>query len=408
MDDTRRNGDGSQRGLRRTNARRVVETLRREGPSSQALLARRSGLSRAAVNNIVHSLVSDGILQLTEGATARETTVSLIAATGSVVAIDLGHQRIRACVVSFDREIRFDEVVDVSREPELRGNVETVAALVSKLLDDAGVPRAEVTQVCVALHAPYDTLAGTVSPSSFLPGLQGLDIRAALEEHLQLPVFADNDANFSALAEWAWGAGHGADHFFYVESSDSVGSGFVLRGEVYRGSNGTAGEIGHVVVDERGALCTCGSRGCLAAVASGRAILRQLQAAGNPKPSVRAVIESARAGDASCVRILEEAGQYLGRALAHVVRILAPGVVVIGGSLAAAGPLVLDNVRSALEAGKLGSGAPNIRVAVGLLRSDMCVLGCIAHALTENSGGIHELPEWLMKPVGYPSIERAG
>ena len=397
--DTQREGEGSQTGLRRANARRVVETLRREGPSSQALLARRSGLSRATVNNIVHSLVGEGVVRITDGPTGRESTVSLVAATGSLVALDVSHRLIRGSLVSFEQQSRFDELVDLGRDPEARADVAALTTVVERLLERSDAPREDILQVCVALRAPYDSIRGRAHPTSFLPALEEVDIKAALEQNLQLPVFVDNDANFSALAEWAWGAAGGADHFYYVESSESIGSGFVLHGYIYRGSNGAAGEIGHVVVDARGTLCTCGSRGCLAAVASGRAILLQLQAAGNPQPSVRAVIEGAHAGDPSCVCILGEAGQYLGQALSHVVRILAPSVVVIGGSLAAAGPLVINGVRAALDARSLGGGAPQVRVAVGMLRGDMCTLGCVVHVLMEHGGGISELPEWLLKPV---------
>lgn len=404
--DTQRNGAGSQRGLRRANAKRLIDTLRKEGPSSQALLARRSGLSRATVNNIIHSLVDDGVVQITAGATGRESMVSLVAATGAVIAIEVGPQRIRGSIVSFDRETRQDKTVDLDLDNGTYGDIESITTLISDLLEYTEIPASEVSRICVGLHAPYSIEAGTIAPSSFLPVLDGVDVREVLEQKFELPVHVDNDANFAALAEWAWGSGHGTDHFYYIECSSSIGSGIVLHGRVYHGSSGTAGEIGHVVIDDRGALCTCGSRGCLAAVASGRAILLQLQEAGNPKPSLRAVIDSALAGDASCIRVLAEAGHYIGRALAHVVRLIAPRVIAVGGGLALAGPLVLDGIRSELSPANLGGGAPPVDVAVGLLRGDMCILGCVAHVLDQTGGGISEIPTWLLEPTALRSPKR--
>jgi predicted NBD/HSP70 family sugar kinase len=390
---------GSHRALRLANERRILAMLRRDGPSSQAHLARATRLSRATVNNIAKSLAAEGVLDVRAGATGRETTVSLAAPHGTLVAVDLGHRRIHGSLISLDAKTRLDEFAELGREEDGGINLQTLAAVVHRLLERAGILPDEVRAVCVGLHAPFDASSGRIAPTAILPGWEGFDVRAALRERLGFEVIVDNDANFAALAEWTWGAGRGSDHFLYVKSSNGIGAGLVLDGRLYRGSNGMAGELGHIVVDDRGAVCNCGNRGCLSAVASGRALLLQLQAAGNVRTSLRDVIEGARAGDAACARVLVEAGHHLGTALAHVVKVIAPSTIAIGGELAAAGSLVFDSVQSAITEHSLRAVAAPVRILEGIRRADMCILGCVAAMLTELGAGISDLPEWLLRPT---------
>lgn len=367
---------------------------------SQATIARRIGLSRSAVNSIVRSLAADGLVTIRPGVTGRETQVALVGAGGALIAIDLGHRRLHGSVISFDEESRFDEVVDLGREHEAQADVSTVVALVERLLQRSGLNRSAILRVCVGLHAPYESLSRTISPSAILPGWDGLDVEAVLQEQLGLPVDVDNDANFAALAEWTWGAGRGAREFLYVKSSNGIGSGLVLSGQVYRGANGMAGELGHVVVDDRGALCNCGNRGCLSAVASGRALLLELAAAGSPRENLQEVIADARGGDLACRRILAEAGRHLGLGLAHAVKLIAPATIVVGGELAAAGPLIFDSIRRELAANSLQSISGSPRIEQGMLRGDMCILGCAASVLAETGTSMSDLPGWMLAPAG--------
>jgi len=158
-----------------------------------------------------------------------------------------------------------------------------------------------------------------------------------------------------------------------------------------------AGELGHVVVDDRGALCNCGNRGCLSAVASGRSLLTQLRAAGNERTSLRDIIHAARAGDAVCARVLADAGSYLGKALAQTVKVVAPGAIVIGGELGSAGSLVFDAVRATLEANTLRTATP-LPIRAGSLLGDTCILGCVAHVLGRHGQGISDIPPWILQP----------
>lgn len=398
---------GSQSALRRANERHVIDALRALGPASQATLARHVGLSRSAINAIVRSLAQDGSVEVRPGVSGRETSVVLAGARGALVAIDLGHQRLHGSVISFDNETRDDEVVDLGREHEAHADVSTVAALVDRLLERSGIEASAVHQVCVALHAPYDTRSRTIAPGGILPGWEGLDVAAVLGERLGMPVAVDNDANYAALAEFTWGAGRGERDLLYVKSSNGIGSGLILDGAIFRGANGMAGELGHIVVDDRGAICNCGNRGCLSAVASGRALLLELATAGVPRASLQDVISDARAGDLQCRRLLGEAGRYIGLGLANAVKLIAPSTIVFGGELAAAGSLIFDSVWSELEANTLPTPSGPPRLEQGIRRGDMAVLGCVAAVLSEQGVGFSELPAWLLSPTGHRVKEYA-
>ena len=136
-------------------------------------------------------------------------------------------------------------------------------------LDEAGVQRGELVGVGMGLPGPVHRPSGELGNSTILPGW--VDIRAedAVSEALGHPVEVENDANLGALGEWMWGAGRGADHMAYVKAATGIGAGFIVAGAPYVGAGGTAGEIGHTVVDPGGPICRCGNRGCLETLAGG-------------------------------------------------------------------------------------------------------------------------------------------
>ncbi len=190
-----------------------------------------------------------------------------------------------------------------------------------------------------------------------LPGWSGVDVAKELEDRLQTPTYVDNDANLGALAEVTLGAGRNARFAAYVSISSGIGAGIIVDGRPYRGHRGTAGEIGHVVVDPQGPICRCGNRGCLETLASGPALLRLVQASRDDELTVKQMIELAREGDAGCRRAIADAGQVVGAVVAGLVNLFSPEMVVIGGDLGEAGDLLLDPLREAVRRDALPAAA---------------------------------------------------
>jgi glucokinase len=204
-----------------------------------------------------------------------------------------------------------------------------------------------------------------------LPGWEDVSLPDLVESRLGLPATLENDGDAAALGEWTHGAGRGARDLVYLQVSTGVGSGLVLDGELRRGS-----ELGHVTAEEDGRVCPCGKRGCLETVAAGWALARDGRDA-------KAVIDAARAGDAEAGAVVARAFAALGTALANVVNLLAPEVVVVGGGVAQAADLlfpalerglergVVPHLRGGtrLEAAQLGADAPLVGAAVAAHRS---------------------------------------
>lgn len=266
------------------------------------------------------------------------------------VAVDLGGSWIRAGWVSAQ-----GEVGEVVQAPTPQEGPDAVADAVADLVGRfSPLPPGAVG---VAVPGPLSVRDGVVFEPPNLRGWREVPLRRMLEERLHRPVVLENDANAAALGEWWRGAGRGSRHLVYVTVSTGVGGGLVLEGRLYRGAGDTAGEIGHVVVDPTGPVCSCGRRGHLEGIASGPAIARwteeQLRAgrpsvlAGRKGLSAREVAEAAEAGDGLAREAFARAGRYLGWAVAGLLNLLNPEVVVLGGGVVRAGRWLLDPLREA-------------------------------------------------------------
>jgi predicted NBD/HSP70 family sugar kinase len=211
-----------------------------------------------------------------------------------------------------------------------------------------------------------------------------VDVAKEMETRLQTPTYVDNDANLGALAEVTLGAGRNARFAAYVSISSGIGAGIIVDGRPYRGHRGTAGEIGHFVVDPQGPICRCGNRGCLETLASGPALLRLVQASRDEELTVKQMIELAREGDAGCRRAIADAGQVVGAVVAGLVNLFSPEMVVIGGDLGEAGDLLLDPLREAVRRDALPAAAAELKVVAGELGERANLLGALALVLMQS------------------------
>jgi predicted NBD/HSP70 family sugar kinase len=199
---------------------------------------------------------------------------------------------------------------------------------------------------------------------------------------LGLPVVADNDANLGAVAEAAFGAARRAQDVLYVKITSGIGAGVIVKGGLYRGAAGRAGEIGHVRVRQGGPICRCGRRGCLETVASTDALRRALRHDHDRDITVAGMIEAARAGDPDCRRAIADGGRALGGVLAAVLNVLNPEVVVIGGDLAPVGDILVDAAAQVIASDALAESAASARVVPGVLGDRTQLLGALAFVIS--------------------------
>lgn len=386
---TARKAVGSPTALRDANRDRVLEHLRRAGTTSQSELARATGLSRATVLNIVRELTHQDLVTIAEGQRGgrRTVDVSFNRGAGVVVGVDFGHRHLRVAVADLAHTVLAEECKRLELGHDSADDLRLVADCLDALLASIGLERDAVLSVGLGLPAPVDPITGEVGSSSILPGWVGVPAEAAVADELGVPVVVDNDANLGALAEMLWGAARGCEDLVYIKASTGVGAGLVVHGQIYRGAAGTAGEIGHMTIDEAGALCRCGNRGCLESYAGSAALVELLRASHGPDVDPQRLIALANAGDAGAVRVLGDAGRYIGVAVANLCNLMAPQLVVVGGELAQTGPTLIEPIRTMVRRRSIPTAAHRAEIVPAELGERSEVLGGVARAMLEVTPG---------------------
>lgn len=384
---------------RNFNKRVVLDQIRfaHEG-ISRADLARRMNISRAAVSGIVNDLMAMDLLKearpLTSGVGRRPMLLEINPDRGYVLGIDLGVTHFEILLANFSADVisALRLPLDVGVGPQ-RGLVRVVAA-VSELLDTSQVTLQDVHAVCVGVPGLVISQAGFLRQSSLMPGWEGFPIQEFFQNIWQIPVSLNNGADLGVLGEWAYGAAQDEHNVAYIKIGSGIGAGLLLDGKIYAGQNGAAGEIGHMSVVDHGPCCACGNIGCLETVASGTAIARQAMRAinsGQPtklidylndhRISAREVAQAAAAGDQVAREIIRQAGNYIGQAVANLVNLINPGLVVIGGGVTQIGDLLLDPIRQSVQQRCLSASAESVRIVTAGLEPRSTSMGAVARAL---------------------------
>ncbi|EPB0756025.1 ROK family transcriptional regulator [Salmonella enterica subsp. enterica serovar Kentucky] len=374
----------------------VRELLLNEGPHSQASISRKTGLSPAMVNYVVKKLRELGNVDI-HWVNGREGIVSLISKTGRYISILVAVDKISCSLFSFESEQRFDYECFVDQNSPEENNPHAVVQIINDLLKNHELSIGDISGVAISIVAPLDINGETIISWSAgrLPGWCDIKIKSFFERELQLPIIIGNDANHSALEEWSWGSGKGVENFIYISCSRQIGGGIIINNHIYKGGNGMAAEFGHLIIDNSGAVCFCGCRGCLTTFISERAIIMTLSKSEIYKNSLTEIILAAAEGDVACQRVLFDAGRHLGKALANIVKILAPDVISIGGDLSKAGAIFFDSVISTIEEQNLGTTSPTVDLKSAHFADLPEILGGIAALLAQKNQGINKLPDWM-------------
>ncbi|MFG2193359.1 ROK family protein [Streptomyces sp. NPDC048639] len=376
---------GSQSSLHRANLERVVRAVRLAGSLTQAEIARSTGLSAATVSNIVRELKDGGTVQVTPTSAGgrRARSVSLSGDAGIVVGVDFGHTHLRVAVGNLAHQVLAEEAEPLDVDASAAQGFDRAESLVSRLVAATGIGPEKVIGVGLGVPGPIDVESGTLGSSAILPGWVGTNPREELAGRLGVPVHVDNDANLGALGELVWGSGRGVKDLAYIKVASGVGAGLVINGQIYRGPGGTAGEIGHITLDESGPVCRCGNRGCLETFTAARYILGLLHSSHGPDLTVERMVQLAREGDPGCRRVVADVGRHIGSGVANLCNLLNPSRVVLGGDLAEAGELVLAPIRESVARYAIPSAARQLSVVPGALGGRAEVLGALALVLNE-------------------------
>jgi predicted NBD/HSP70 family sugar kinase len=356
---------------------------------TRSALARATGLSRTTISTLLNELVDQGLVIEANGDGARRgagrpaTVVRLDHSAGAAVSIDVGARHVAVAVGDLAHRVMAEHWTALPIGHRAEDGMERAAALVGEMLEKAGVDAKSVIGVAMGLPAPISQPAGLVASSNILPGWAGVHVADEMSDRLGMPVFIENDSNLGALAESAWGAGAGFDQLAYIKAATGIGAGLVQGGKLFRGTSGTAGEIGHTTVAEDGPICRCGNRGCLELYAGGVALLAALRQSHPDVETLEQVVELAHDNHPACIRVLADAGAHIGVAIANLINLFNPRRIIVGGELAGAGETLLQPMRVAAERSAVQTAVEAVEIVPGVLGHRAEVLGGLALVLFE-------------------------
>ncbi len=375
-------------------------------------MARLTGLSSTTITNLVALLLEQGVVEEAgrepggcdgrgerTGAGRPPTLIRLVPQARCAVGIHIGVDTVHVGVTDLFGALQAHRVAQHPQDATPEQLLRMAAELADAALEESGGCRDCLVGIGVGASGLTDPGTGVnvLAPSL---GWRDVHIRDILEEITRRPVLVDNNVRAMALAESMFGAGRDVNMLAFVYSRVGVGAGFVIGGELYRGTQYGAGEIGHTtVIPVGGAACRCGNTGCLETLVSEGEILRQahalaarspnsllartLGAAGSPgaERSIEAVFEAARGGDRDAVLLLDERAFYLGTTLANLVNLVNPDMIILGGLFAAGADLMLPRIEETMRGRAFAGLGERVTLGVTTFGGKVGVIGAAALAL---------------------------
>jgi predicted NBD/HSP70 family sugar kinase len=335
---------------------------------SRADLVALTGAARNTVSARVDQLIAANLLE--EGGRGWSTggrpptLLRFNSRAGCVLAVDLGATSVDVAVTDLSARIlaTVGHRIDIAEGPE--AVLAEVDRLARKVLAEAGLTPADVCAVGVGVPGPVEFSTGRPSHPPIMPGWHDYPVPSAFGRY-ECPVYVDNDVNVMALGEM--GIAGSVQDVLVVKVGTGIGCGIIVDGQVYRGAQGSAGDIGHIYVaqpDGRAVVCRCGNENCLEAIAGGGALLRDAVAAGMPVSTVREVVERAKHGEGQARELVRDAGRTIGTVLAALVNFFNPHRIVMTGGVAQAGVPLIVGIREAVYRRSMPLAARSLEITV--------------------------------------------
>jgi glucokinase-like ROK family protein len=368
---------------------KVLRLLRDEGPRSRAELGELADMARSKLEAELVRLKQVGLVQ--EGGKAasrggRRSTLVELSPFLHFGGIALGASSIRVGVLNAELQVKAQvtEPVEIRRGPELV--LGRASELIEKLAREQGV---ELAGIGVGVPGPVRFREGMPVSPPIMPGWDEYPVRDILARRFGCPALVDNDVNVMAVGEHWGGVARSVDNYLFVKIGTGIGCGILIRGQVYRGIDGCAGDIGHINVDPDGPVCACGNSGCLEAMFGGAALVRDALAAARSGRSEALAERVARKqaitpedvgqcaaeGDPVAIGLIRDGGRRVGLVLAGLVSFFNPSMIVIGGGLAGLGHLLLAEIRGVVYRRSLPLATGNLPIVLSELGPPAGVVG---------------------------------
>jgi len=362
--------------LRRHNLGTVLRHLRDSGPRSRARIATETGLNKATVSSLVAELEERGLVRegdIERGQVGRPGQAVEIDGRVCGLGVELGIDHIATHVLDLRGESVASRRIPVGvHELGPEQTLGRLATLIEEITVDVAAAGRDIVGVAVGVPGLVETAHGTLRVATNL-GWRDISVVNELMSLLKGPAYSillDNDANLAAIAEHAMGAATGARTMVYVTGEVGVGGGVIVNGQVMRGAEGYAGEVGHMVVAADGLLCGCGRRGCWETVAGLPAMLRQVADPDDPiadpaldlEQRLAEIVRRAELGDARTLRGLDAVGTGVGLGVSILANVFNPQVIVLGGFFAVLSEYLVPAIENELASRMVARSLSGCRV----------------------------------------------
>lgn len=388
--------------VRKLNTSLIMECLRASGPLSRAGLSSVTGLNRSTVSSIIHDLLEKNLvreigIQSSAGTGRPGILLELNPDGGCAIGVEIGVDFISAVLTDFVARILWRQRIPTNPDEKQEAIIQKAEEIVEKALAIGKAHGLSPLGIGLGVPGLVNIQEGTLV---FAPNLRWFNVplRQMWAQRFGIPVYVENEANAAALGEYYFGNARDIQNLIYLSAGVGLGGGIIIKGRLFRGSNGYAGEIGHMTVDPNGEPCGCGKRGCWETMVGPRAIVRRvrralesgkessiLSAVGNDLNQIdmNVVVQAAQAGDPVARAALEEVGVYLGIGISNLVNAFNPEMVVLGGALTLASSFLLPVIEETVRVHALPQPREALTIIPSAHGADACVMGAVALVLDE-------------------------
>lgn len=360
----------------------LLQLFRTGSVATRGEVQRVTGLARSTVTYKVDALLAAGYLvengSIVDGRGRPSTRLRVNDQVTTILVADLGATHGRLAVANPAGEVLVDSVIESSIVKGPEAVLATVTQRLDQLLEQSGRRGSSLRGTGIGVPGPVNLHTGRVARSISMPGWDDYPVQDHLADYFGVPAVLDNDANLMGLGEQRR-IYPNAHQVLFVKVGTGIGCSVIIDGELLRGTDSAEGDIGHAKITGVEEICSsCGARGCLAAIASGRAMVRELRRFGHEVTTTRDVVQLARAGNPDAVRVVTAAGQELGGVLSTAVSLLNPDVVVIGGDIVHAHEHFLQGVRETVLGRSQPLATARLTIAPSALGDRAGIIGAAA------------------------------
>lgn len=377
--------------IQENNRSLVIQILSKHKTCTRVEIARETGLQQATITNIVAALINLGVVKevgFVEGRKGRRSrAIKLNADRYKIIAVKIERHSFQVglfSIIGKDFEI-YSESIDVEAGPVFA--IKKLKEAISNLLEK----NKDIFAIGVAVPGPYLRYKGKIAIMTEFPGWEGINLNEEFTSAFDIPVYIEHDANAAALAEWGYG-GYNLEKGTLVHflASEGIGAGIVNDGKNFTGSQGIAGEIGHMSINVDGEKCACGNHGCLELYCSSIAIVKKSYGELINYPDsclneylsikIEDIFDGFEKKDALCVELVRSVSRYIGYGIVNIVNLYNPSVIVISGVMSSGGQFTLDIINMIVKDRVLKEMYENLSIKISSFAIDPILYGAVALA----------------------------